>query len=404
MEKTSFFKSLPLMNQSTLNVDIENGIIKNICIVEEGLNKNKTYFNNQFLHDLVEQGNEQKQGVKSRFGHPNMCSTSLGTFLGRYKNFRVEENKVFADLHLDESAKKTPNGDLYTYTLDMAENNADMCGNSIHIKSDMFDEQVGKKVYPSHILESFVASDIVDSPAATNGLFNDTNDLGIIVTEFLDDNPSVFDAVAKDPDIIFDFLGRYSSYLFNNNKEKRMDFLKNLKKKIGLQETFDIEETTATGEVVTVKTDDETPKVGDPVTDADGKAVADGDLTIKDGTVWVIEGGKISEIKEAEGNDGDGDEEEPTLSEVMQGVNDLAETLNSFKTQFEDGLKENQDAIELVHDTFETKFNNLAKTVKSQKPKDYKGDPNKGGNKFASGYDPEKVKEAREARKNNEKE
>ncbi len=45
-------------------------------------------------------------------------------------------------------------------------------------------------------------------------------------------------------------------------------------------------------------------------------------------------------------------------------------------------MKENQDAIELVADTFETKFKKLAKTVKSVSP-DYEVDPNEGkGKKF----------------------
>lgn len=365
------FKSLVSFSTPSINVDKETGVVKNIVIVQQGANKNGTYFNNNFLTDLTQKGNAQKQGVKCRFGHPNMCATSLGTFLGRYKNFRVKENKVFADLTLDPIAKKTQvegkGISMWEYVLDMAESNPDMFGNSIVISSETFEEVVGEENYDSHKLHSFIASDLVDDPAATESLFSNSNDLGVVVTEFLDNNPSVFSVIQKDQSIIEDFFERYANYLNNYKSNIDMSFLNKLKKKFSNEDTFDIEETTATGDIVKVITDGEKPKKGDKVVDSDDKPVEDGDLLIKDGSTWVIVDGAIDEIKEAEE---EREDDEPTITEVMQGVNALTKSFNQFKSKYEKDLKENQESIELVAgevEKFNTKFKNLAKTVKSSK-------------------------------------
>ncbi len=403
----SHFKAIPSFSSNSVNVDREGGSIKNINIANHGLNKNGTYFNDQFMLDLVDRGNDHKQGVKCRFGHPNMCSTTLGTFLGRYRNFRLEGKKVFADLSLDPISKKTQvegkGISMYDYVMDMAESNPDMFGNSIHITSEIFEEIINEKVYYSHKLENIVASDLVDHPAATDSLFDFGGDMGVAVTRFLDENPNIFEVVQKDPSIIDDFFSRYFNYLKTFKKDLDMGILDSLKKKFGRNETFDVDETTATGDIITVKTEDETPKVGDPVVDSEGNALPDGDVTIKDGSIWVIADGKISEMKPAGDTADDTADGEPTMAQVMQSVNNLSQSFESFKKTYKKDMKENQDAIDFVADTFEKKFKNLAKTVKSKSPDYQAQDKTKKKFENASGYDPDKVREAREARnkKNN---
>jgi len=412
------FKSNILFSgDKSLNVDRENGIIKNVCIVQFGANKNGSYFSEKYLQDFAKGANEINQGVKSRYGHPNMCSTTLGKFIGRYKNFSFGVNEtnqkptVFAELHLDNITKKTQvegqGISMFEYITDMAENNPDVFGNSIHIPVPKFEKdlvEVDKKKYQSHIFNGVVASDLVDSPAATDSLFSDTDDLGITVTQFLDENPSIFEAITKKPDIIINFFETYENYLNNYKSNINMKFLDKLKKTFSTDETFDIEETLADGEIVKIATEDENPKVGDPVTKEDGTSIADGDVTIKDGTVWVIEGGKISEIKPKEEEEaGAGDE--PTNAEVMQSISDLGKTFSAFQTQYAKDVKGNEEAIEFVATTFEKKFSNLAKTVKSNSP-DYEIDPSTGKTKKFSksgGYDPDKAREERDKRnpKNN---
>ena len=123
-----------------------------------------------------------------------MCATALGTYLGRFKNYSYSGDKVNADLHLDEtSARITPNGDLFSYVLDMAEKNPDMFGASIvfEIAESVFleEEMDGKKVEKEYFrLKELRATDIVDEPAATDGLFS-ANTFPGIATQFLDENP-----------------------------------------------------------------------------------------------------------------------------------------------------------------------------------------------------------------------
>lgn len=400
------FKSNPLLNQTNLNVDRENGVIKNVSIVEEGVNKNKSHFSTKYLDDLAHGANEIKAGVKSRFGHPAMCSSSLGTYLGRYKNFQFDGKKVTADLHLDPITKKTQvegkGVSMFEYITDMAESNPDMFGNSIHIPPPIYEEEQiefeGQK-YNSHIFNGIVASDLVDDPAATSGMFN-TNDLGIIMTDFLDENPQIFEVVQKDASIIEDFFERYAQYSKNFKSKIDMSFLDKLKKKFGAKESFDIEETLADGSIITITTEDEKPKEGDSVSKEDGGPVEDGDHITKDGSTISTEGGVITAIVPAEEEEeGGDDDEEPTPAEMMSAMNDLTESFNAFRTQYGKDLKESQDAIELVHEDLDKRFKTLAASVTGKQAPDYKAGKPKPKKKFSeSGYDPDKVREAREAR------
>jgi hypothetical protein len=410
MKKTQF-NSLPNFNSSAINVDRENGILKNVCVANFGDNKNESYFDEQFISDLVEKGNAQTQGVKSRFGHPNMCATSLGTYIGRKKNFSIQNGNCFADLYLDPITKKTQvegKGILmYDYIMDMAETNPDMFGNSIVInctfeqKSIKEDGKDINKVVPT--LESFVASDLVDDPAATDALFSSNpNDLGVVVTQFLDENPALFDSVSKNPAIIEDFFERYFNYhnrkpLINFN----MSFLDNLKKKFSTKkDTFDINVTLGDGSIVTVVTEAEQPQVGDQVVDDAGAPLADNEYLLPDGSAIVTVGGAITEIKDAPTSE---EETEPTLQEVMNSVNAIGKSFSAFKTKFENAQKDNEEAFGLLADQFEKtdkRVTDLGKTVKSKY--DVPAVETSGKKKPAvAGYDADKVAEAR--KKINEK-
>ncbi len=373
------FKSEVLFTQPSLNVDRESGLIKGVVIVQEGIDKDNGFFTPEFLNDLVDAGNAQNQGVKSRFGHPNMCKTTLGTFIGRYKNFRTvhedDKYKVVADLHLDLITQKTQvegkGISMWDYLLEMAENNSDMFGNSIHFRGhatyetqEIGEEEVTVEIYQ---LESFIASDLVDSPAATDNLFKSSQDLGVITTQFLDENPQVFELIQKDSSIIQSFFKRYANYLQKSNKKVDMSFLKKIKGLLG--QTKDVDLTLANGDIVTVITDAEQPKVGDKVVDAEGKPVTDGDHLLPDGKTIVTSGGEITEIKEPEGN-GEEEEkgEEPVNSEIMQSVKSLAEEVRQMKSNTQKSNKENQEVIELMAGKIgqiEKNHTTLAKSIKS---------------------------------------
>ena len=84
-------------------MNAEEGIIKGVSIATEGeIKGHGVWADSKFLSQIVEKGKEYEKGVKARFGHPNMSSTDLGTYLGRFKNFRKEGDQAIADLYIDQ--------------------------------------------------------------------------------------------------------------------------------------------------------------------------------------------------------------------------------------------------------------------------------------------------------------
>lgn len=407
------FKSLPLFENYKANVDRENGIIRNIVIVQEGLDKDDCYFTKEFLQELLENAQGQTNGVKSRFGHPAMCKTTLGTFIGRYKDFSIIEDegkqKLIANLHLDEITKKTQvegqGISYYDYIMDMSENNSDMFGNSIHYHSDadLDEDPSGGVTYPVTIykdLKSFYASDLVDSPCATDNLFKSSDDFGVQVTSFLDANPQIFELVKEKPELIDNFMKRYENYN-SEKKSKKSNFkmsFKNMIKSLMGGKFKDVDVTLADGQVITVVTDAENPKVGDKVVDESGAALPDGEYKLPDGqTSYEVEGGLISEIKSEKEEEGEGageSEEGKETAPTDDQVKELKD-LRQFKEEATSSMKEMATEIKGLKES----FTSLAKSVKSKNVVVPAGeDTGKKKETPSSGYDAEKAKEFRESR------
>lgn len=396
--KQNYFKSLPNFASTNINVDRENGILKNTCVANFGDNKNGSYFDDVFINDLAKLGNAEEGGIKSRFGHPNECGTSFGTYIGRYRNFNVQNGNLFADLHIDNITKKTQvDGKgimMFDYIMDMAETNPDMFGNSIHIYSEVYEKPIDGELKRLHNLKKFKAVDLVDDPAATDSLFSaNSNDLGVIFTDFLDNNPKIFEVISKNPDIISDFFERYHNYSVRSKSLNTFDmkFLKNLQKKFaaeGNEEKFSLDLTLADGSIVTVETDAEQPQVGDNVVDDQGAPVADGEHLLPDGGAIVTVAGAITEMKDAPANT------DPTMQEVMQSVNKLGTQFSALMKQFSTFQKENEAAFDLMA----TEINKTKKLVTSKKPEDFESqdEPGKGP---AKTYDAEAAQKFRESRK-----
>jgi len=294
-----FFKS------SSVNIDKTNNVIKDIVIIQSGKDKYGDNFDQKSLEQFVEQGNAQSQGVKSRFGHPNMCDSSLGSFLGRYKNFRVGTNGnipvVLADLYLDDTAKASPTkGNMFDYVVSMTEKNADMFGNSVVYNPDKPQSLIEKDedgndvtVYYERI-KSFIASDIVDSPAATDSLFKDFKDgeFASTVTKFLDEHPEILDLIEKDESVLNGFLKRYKANKESKeNIEMENTILTKIKALLSGKPKEAVETETGTVNV------DGAVEVGSTVTDATGQPMASATIPLKDGrTIKTDEAGKITEV------------------------------------------------------------------------------------------------------------
>ena len=220
-----YYLSSPIFNVLVNQIDRENGIIKGVTVAQVGPARGHGgEIDKTFLLQLVDQANQNTAGIKARFGHPNMCSTALGTYLGRFHNYSFNGSAVTADLHLDNSSKTTPNGNLFDYVLGMAETNPDMFGASIAFESNAFEtaeiESEGiKKTVNYFRLKELRATDIVDDPAATSGLFS-ADTLPGQATAFLDQNPELTELIFSKPESVIEFL---ESYLKNNLNMKLSD-------------------------------------------------------------------------------------------------------------------------------------------------------------------------------------
>lgn len=221
------FRSSTMYEKVTLEDDILRGVA--VCTAGEALGHG-VHLENEFISDLVESGKKLKKGIKSRFGHPSMSASAVGTFVGRFKNFSLDDSSdahiARADLYLDESAKETPNGDLHSYVKKLATTDAEAFGTSIvfqiagYYKRDgdkkVSDKEDNYNDIDSHEfveLDKFLECDIVDSPAANPGGFFSSVTIAGQVSDILDANPKLFEALNEDPDIIKGFMSRYNEYL-----------------------------------------------------------------------------------------------------------------------------------------------------------------------------------------------
>lgn len=189
-------------------------------------------------------GGAGDKGLKARFGHPNMCSEALGTFLGRWKGGRVDENfRVLADLHLSSTAAESPKGDLRKYVEEMAAKEPQHFGASIVFTMDMeaiiaesiangakekeddygtyldftdykSPDPANVKNLPHARCAELHAADLVDDPAATDGMFAGASGMSLAaqMTEFLDTHPEVFKAMNDEPELL-NIVTRYADQL-----------------------------------------------------------------------------------------------------------------------------------------------------------------------------------------------
>ena len=233
MPKHRYFSSDVIFNSSFESIEPDKGIIKGVKICSEGeVRGHGVYSNPKFIRDVTRLGKEHGPGVKARFGHPNMCATALGTYIGRYKNYRtqIEEAEGFpenkrhhsvADLYLDQTAKNLPKlGNAWDYVMQLASTSPDMFGNSIvftpgeseFVKIKQEDGSELKREEVS--IEALHATDLVDEPAATEGLYSKfaEEDMAMQVTLFLDQHPEVYDLAVNHPDIVETFMNKYENY------------------------------------------------------------------------------------------------------------------------------------------------------------------------------------------------
>ena len=227
-----------LMGVAAKDVDFEAGVIRGAAIATVGPAKGHGVNLDQgFIESVVSMGNDQGNGgIKVRFGHPTMCGNALldAPFIGRAKNFSVDGNIARADIFLSNSASETPAGDLRSRTLNLAAEDPDMFGTSIvFTASELYKiDDDGEKVMegergfrdidgdPFITIAKLHGADIVDTPAANEGLFSAINPdaFSVQATQFLDNNPKLWDLIIESPEIVKEFMARYEMMVETRNK------------------------------------------------------------------------------------------------------------------------------------------------------------------------------------------
>lgn len=244
-----------------------------------------------FIESLYELSKSfPENGQKVRFGHPNMCTERLGKHCGFARNFQLEDDKITADIHLSQAAKQSPDGDLHTYVLKMAQESPDAIMMSIVFRAGQYyfienGEKVEYDESEEHFhrikalpeqdrvlyetVKAWYHTDFVDEGANTNNLFrSETGELmpAAAITEFLDENPEVFELAERNPHLIDDFLNRYKSYKQSKSKMEKPSIAQRVLKFIlGKSSTRNIIATTTDDVTVNIITESDMPAVGDQV-------------------------------------------------------------------------------------------------------------------------------------------
>jgi hypothetical protein len=189
-ETSTWQKSLA--SGKPIGVDREKRAILGYVVAQEGPFKTqgRGEFNKKSLQMIAELMTAEKLGLKCRFTHPTLSADGLGKFLGRSINPRLDTitkdgkqiGVVRADLYFDESASKTPNGDLADYVMTLAESDPDALSSSLVIepeeiyredtKGQPLRDSEGSLLPPLWYPVSLHASDIVDTGEAVDGLLS----------------------------------------------------------------------------------------------------------------------------------------------------------------------------------------------------------------------------------------
>lgn len=151
--------------RASARVDRVNNIIYGAALLKIGKVRDARGWtiSSRTLNQVFNYSSQSVDGVKARFDHPEAGKSSLGSYLGQWRNFRIDGIVLRADLHFAQAAFKSPHGDLATYLMDRAEDAPDSFGVSIHAPfAADFD---GNELSFSGVR----AFDIVEDPAGTDG-------------------------------------------------------------------------------------------------------------------------------------------------------------------------------------------------------------------------------------------
>lgn len=230
-----WYKSLPIITFKEADIDAENGIIRNVVMVEEGEAKGHgVNLEDEFISALVAYDNATfgTRGVPGRFGHPGASDNTMGAQMGFFKNVRKRKvgakMQAVADLHLLEASDDSPtHPGMRTYIMKMAAEAPDFMMSSIVFRfSALYQRKKnGHKTYINSewdadpdLGEVFVEfgdkgrhyfTDLVDQGAATDNLFSAKANPKLFISQaeiFLAEHPELKQFIQQNPISVQNFL------------------------------------------------------------------------------------------------------------------------------------------------------------------------------------------------------
>ena len=146
---------------SSLAVDREHGIIRNVSIITAGEALGHDFaIDEMTVQQVADAINANPNGIPARLTHAELDGVDpIRVMAGKFRNGRREGNKTVADFHIGKYAQHSPEGNLAEYLLGLAEDAPDAVGTSIHTLD--FDIEDG--ALRVHSLDNI---DWVGSPAA----------------------------------------------------------------------------------------------------------------------------------------------------------------------------------------------------------------------------------------------
>ena len=217
-------------------IDRENGIIYGVSVItgNREATGHEMWVDEKMVEQVVELGNANQQGLKARFDHPNPCASSMGTAVGRFKNFRKDGIQARADLHLHDSAADSPNGNYRKYILNLAAEDPEAFATSIVFRqAEAYEPQTEDYkdkdpedpfFYPHARIKSLTHCDVVDEGAANEGLFGRPDYLAEQAEKFLS-NPQIDKIVTP----LLDKLIEQKLKAMSDNKETKVNLFDRLK-------------------------------------------------------------------------------------------------------------------------------------------------------------------------------
>ena len=141
-------QSVHFLEASPSGTNRKSRVLEGYVVAEEGRFKTpgRGQFVRESLQQIADMANAKEAGLRARWTHPGLSSDGLGTFLGRSKNFRIDESgdrwKLRADLHFADVAFKPPVDGGSTsygeYILNLAEEDPGAMSSSLVIEPELF--------------------------------------------------------------------------------------------------------------------------------------------------------------------------------------------------------------------------------------------------------------------------